>query len=132
MCDCDEVLQYRISFVGDEIEAWLKGAILEKTDCGGLSVDKFNNLFYVDMKVRYGSQEDTQINKINRDLLRTEKYPVELKNVMYEGASSHAARNVRDIAIEKEYLYWTNDSHHDGHGGVHKAFTEPFIVAEPF
>ena len=52
--------------------------------------------------------------------------------VLYEGASSHSARQVKDIAIEHEYLYWTNDSHNDGHGGVHKAFTEPFILAEPF
>jgi len=51
---------------------------------------------------------------------------------MYEGASSKSARQIKDIAIEHEYLYWTNDSHHDGHGGVHKAFTEPFIIPEPF
>lgn len=39
---------------------------------------------------------------------------------------------MQDIDIEHEYLYWANDSHSDGHGGVHKAFTEPFIKAEPF
>ena len=39
---------------------------------------------------------------------------------------------MQDINIEEEYLYWANDSHSDGHGGVHKAFTEPFIKPEPF
>ena len=46
--------------------------------------------------------------------------------------ASKTVTNVSDVAIEKEYLYWTNDSHLDGHGGVHKAFTGPFIRAAPF
>ena len=77
---------------------------------------------------------ETQINKVNFDLLDLifHKNPVDITRVVYEGASSKSAREVKDIAIEHEYLYWTNDSHSDGHGGVHKAFTEPFILPEPF
>ena len=66
-------------------------------------------------------------------MLLLDKYPVDLisKN-LYEGEFSRAAINMQAISIEHEYLYWTNDSHLDGHGGVHKAFTEPFIRNEPF
>ena len=70
--------------------------------------------------------------RINRDLLQTEKYPADMVRVLYDGSQSKAALSIKDIAIEHEFLYWTNDSHSDGHGGVHKAFTEPFIKAEPF
>ena len=101
------------------------GSIVQNTSCGGLAIDKFNNLFFVDL---YKSQ----VNKVNRDLLFLEKYPVDLVKVIYSAAESKTTKNVQDIDIEHEYLYWTNDSHLDGHGGVHKAFTEPFIKAEPF
>ena len=76
----------------------------------------------------------SMIKKVNQDLLSLifHKNPVDVTRVMYEGASSKSAQNVKDIAIEHEYLYWTNDSHSNGHGGVHKAFTEPFILPEPF
>ena len=76
----------------------------------------------------------SMIKKVNQDLLGLifHKNPVDVTRVMYEGASSKSAQNVKDIAIEHEYLYWTNDSHSNGHGGVHKAFTEPFILPEPF
>lgn len=70
--------------------------------------------------------------KINRDILKTEKYPVDITKIVYDGNSSKAAKRLQDIDIEHEYLYWTSDSHRSGHGGVHKAFTEPFIKAEPF
>ena len=52
--------------------------------------------------------------------------------VKYDALESKTVKNVSDVAIEHEYLYWTNNSHMDGHGGVHKAFTEPFIKAQPF
>ena len=52
--------------------------------------------------------------------------------VKYDALSSKTVTNVSDVTIEQEYLYWTNDSHSDGHGGIHKAFTEPFIKAAPF
>ena len=51
---------------------------------------------------------------------------------VYQGDLSSRARNIVDIDIEQEFLYWANDSHSDGHGGVHKAFTEPFLKPEPF
>lgn len=53
---------------------------------------------------------------------------------LYSGDESKAAASVQDIDIEHEYLYWASDSSlfGNGHGGVHKAFTEPFIKAEPF
>ena len=70
--------------------------------------------------------------RINRDLLQTSKYPADMVRVLYDGSQSHSASSVKDIAIEHEFLYWTNESRADGHGGVHKAFTEPFIKAEPF
>ena len=94
-------------------------------DCGGMAIDKFHNLFFVDTA-------KSQINKINHDLLELEKYPADVYKTIYQGKDSRAAQNVQDINIEEEYLYWANDSHSDGHGGVHKAFTEPFIKAEPF
>ncbi len=66
------------------------------------------------------------------DVLMTEKYPVEITDTVYDGNTSKAAKELQDITIEQEYLYWTADSHMNGHGGLHKAFTEPFIKAEPF
>ena len=61
-----------------------------------------------------------------------EKYPCEVIRLLYDGRETSSAKTVQGIASEQEYLYWTNDSHLDGHGGVHKAFTEPFVRAEPF
>ena len=82
--------------------------------------------------MHYIDKTTNDINKINRDLLLTEKYPVDLVTKLYSAAESTAVRNVSDLDIESEYLYWANDSHEDGHGGVHKAFTQPFIKKEPF
>jgi hypothetical protein len=43
------------------------------------------------------------------------------------------AQSVTDIAIEKEFLYWTNNLGMNRFGSVHKAFTEPFRgKAQPF
>ena len=129
VCDCDEILQYQINFSDsngeDLLSSELKGAVAQGVSCGGLSVDKFNNLFFVD-------QYDSSIKKINRDILELPLYPSNVIWTVYSGAKSKAANSVRDIDIEHEYLYWVNDSHSDGHGGVHKAFTEPFIKPEPF
>ena len=77
--------------------------------------------------------DKSSVRKVDRDLLLIDKYPVDLTSEsLYEGEFSRSAVNMQDISIEHEYLYWTNDSHSDGHGGVHKAFTEPFIKNEPF
>lgn len=132
VCDCDEILQFEIDFGADDIKAIKKGAVAREVFCGGLAVDKFSNLFYVGTDMLRGGKPESAIKRLNRDLLQTEKYPVELVKKVYEGAVSSAAKNIQDISIESEYLYWTNDSHQNGHGGVHKAFTEPFIKAEPF
>lgn len=130
VCDCDEVVQYAIEFNADDkvkVKASRNGSILKNVYCGGLAVDKFNNLFYVDTSGK------SSIRKVNRDLLLLDKYPVDLvSDTLYEGEFSRSAVNMQSISIEQEYLYWSNDSHEDGHGGVHKAFTEPFIRKEPF
>ena len=130
ICDCDEILQFKIEFdqsLKTKVTATRNGPIVQGVFCGGLTLDKFNNLFYVDVS------DKSSIRKVNRDLLMLDKYPVELiSETVYEGESSRSAVNMQDITIEHEYLYWTNDSHSDGHGGVHKAFTEPFIKKEPF
>ena len=130
VCDCDRILQYEIVFDEDsrsKVSAVLNGPVVQNVFCGGLALDKFNNLFFVDVS------DKSSIKKVNRDLLLLEKYPVDLiSDALYEGEFSRAAINMQSISIEHEYLYWTNDSHLDGHGGVHKAFTEPFIRNEPF
>ena len=131
VCDCDEILQFEIDF-GATIEAVKNGAVAQNVSCGGLAVDKFSNLFYVDTKKRSQGSSFSSIMRINRDLLQLDKYPADIVRVVYDGAASKSAQSIKDIAIEHEFLYWTNDSHSDGHGGVHKAFTEPFIKAEPF
>ena len=96
-------------------------------------MDKFNNLFFVDL-------DSSQISMIKRSDLQdrygdddnvSEQKEVYFA-VKYDTVESKTVTNVQDVAIEQEYLYWTNDSHLDGHGGVHKAFTEPFIKAAPF
>lgn len=110
------------------IYSTLKGPVVTggvDFECGGLTIDKFHNLFYVDTA-------KSRINKVNFDLLALDKHPVDIITTIYQGEDSKAARNVQDIAIEQEYLYWANDSQQDGHGGIHKAFTEPFIKPEPF
>jgi len=49
VCDCDEIVQYAITFSeSDGVSASKKGTIVEDLTCGGLAIDKFNNLFYVD------------------------------------------------------------------------------------
>ena len=98
------------------------------TRCGGLTLDKFNNLFYVDA-------DASQISKVKRADLLSKERPItggSEATVKYDALESKTVKNVSDVAIEHEYLYWTNNSHMDGHGGVHKAFTEPFIKAQPF
>ena len=130
VCDCDRILQYEITFNDDsqsKVSAALNGPIVQNVFCGGLAIDKFHNLFYVDVS------DKSSVRKVNRDLLLIDKYPVDLvSDPLYEGEFSRAAINMQSLSIEHEYLYWTNDSHDDGHGGVHKAFTEPFIRNEPF
>ena len=139
VCDCDQILQYTIMFP-DEVETGEQVIItMDKQElvngvyCGGLELDKFGNLFYVDL-VSFNSSNDTVIRKINRDILLAKKKPVdkELQKIVYSGKVSSSVSQAMDVAIEQEYLYWTNDSHEDGHGGIHKAFTEPWIKAEPF
>ena len=129
VCDCDKIRQYSIDFVNtngeDIIYSIEKGNIVEGIMCGGLSMDKFHNLHYVD-------RTSNEINRINRDLLMTEKYPVDLKVQLYSSSETSSVNSVTDVDIENEYLYWAQDSHNSGHGGVHKAFTVPFIKAEPF
>ena len=130
ICDCDEIVQYKIEFDNDldsKVKATRNGPIIQGVFCGGLALDKFSNLFYVN------SGDASEVRKVNRDLLLTNKYPVDLVSpTLYSGDMSRSAVNMQDISIEEEYLYWTNDSHSNGHGGVHKAFTEPFIKNEPF
>ena len=130
VCDCDRILQYEIVFNDEsqpKVSATLNGPVVQNVFCGGLALDKFHNLFYVDVS------DKSSVRKVNRDLLLLDKYPVDLvSDPLYEGEFSRAAINMASISIEHEYLYWTNDSHMDGHGGVHKAFTEPFIRNEPF
>lgn len=59
MCDCDEIVQFHIEFVNsngeDLIYSTRKGPIVSNTFCGGLALDKFNNLFYVDTMFLLGS-----------------------------------------------------------------------------
>ena len=51
---------------------------------------------------------------------------------LYTGNDTVTAKNLSDITIEREYLYWTNSAHAGRHGSVHKAFTEPFVHPSPF
>lgn len=102
--------------------------VVKRVSCGGLAIDKFSNLFFVDL-------ESSHIKKMKRtDLLGLAEEPAktDMIKTVYSGDFSKTVKSVADIAIEHEYLYWTNDSHSDGHGGVHKAFTEPFVRPEPF
>lgn len=47
-------------------------------ECGGLSIDKFSNLFFVDKSV-------SAIQKVNRDLLALDKYPADVISTVYQG-----------------------------------------------
>jgi len=51
---------------------------------------------------------------------------------VYDGRTSESVMYPKAIDIEREYLYWTNFNTTGIHGAVHKAFTEPFVRAEPF
>lgn len=92
VCDCDEILQFKIEFdqnLDTKVKATKNGAILYNVYCGGLSLDKFNNLFYVDIT------DKSTIRKVNRDLLLLNKYPVDLiSEGLYGGESSRSAINM--------------------------------------
>jgi len=62
-------LQFEIKFFSNQITAVKKGAVANNLNCGGLAIDKFSNLFYVDKNERFGDSKPSQIMKINRDLL---------------------------------------------------------------
>ena len=68
VCDCDEILQFKIDFAAT-IEAEKNGAVATNVSCGGLAVDKFSNLFYVDTRERSQGSSFSSIMRINRDLL---------------------------------------------------------------
>lgn len=132
VCNCDDILQYQIKFVHsngeDLIYAFKPEIVVKRVSCGGLALDKFSNLFFVDL-------ESSHIKKMKKaDLLGLAEEPAKTDMIesVYQGNLSRTVKNVADIEIEQEYLYWTNDSHSDGRGGVHKAFTEPFLRPEPF
>ena len=63
VCDCDEILQYSIQFEESKISAKFEGPVVQGVYCGGMAIDKFENLFYVD------TVHKSTINKVNRDLL---------------------------------------------------------------
>ena len=54
---------------------------------------------------------------------------------LYNGRAEPTVQYVKALEVEREYLYWTNhkvDANVKNSGAIHKAFTEPFIVAAPF
>ena len=50
---------------------------------------------------------------------------------LYSTETTVTTRNLEDLTIEKEYLYWTNSATSGQKGSLHKAFTEPFGRAVP-
>ena len=88
VCDCDQILQYEINFQNtngeDIIYSTLMGPVVQQTACGGLEIDKFHNLWFVDTV-------QSKINKVSYDLLILNKYPADVINTVYEGAVTHTA-----------------------------------------
>ena len=145
VCDTNKIIYYHLTFHKDKLEAAEGKDIVNGNGlvCGGLSSDKFGNLYYVD-KARQS------INRINgRELIEHFKLgngslniggvmrssndgPFLTNRVLYDVASTPSAANLEDIEIEREYLYWTNSASNERHGSIHKAFTEPFGRAVPF
>jgi hypothetical protein len=61
----------------DIIYSILKGSVVRGgIDCGGMAIDKFHNLFFVDMA-------NSRIKKVNLDLLELEKYPADVILTIY-------------------------------------------------
>ena len=61
----------------DIIYSILKGSVVRGgMDCGGMAIDKFHNLFFVDTA-------NSRINKVNLDLLELEKYPADIYKTIY-------------------------------------------------
>ncbi len=55
--------------------------------------------------------------------------------MLYDGKIWEEAQSPAAIEIEREYIYWTNDRvdpDRKNHGGIHKGFTDPFVVKAPF
>lgn len=93
-------------------------------------MDKFSNLFFVDIKldsINYMSK--SEISK-TREATSATSAPV--YEVRYDVSRSRTLQDVQAIDIEREYLYWTNSQAQEGHGAIHKGFTDPFIRAAPF
>ena len=100
ICNCDDILQYEVDFAHtngeDIIYAINPEVVIKDVNCGGLTLDKFNNLFFVD-------QENSHIKKIKRDKLMNADRRGWLKDdirTVYQGDLSSRARNIADIDIE--------------------------------
>ena len=109
-------------------------ALIEDIECAGLNADKFGNLLYVDKRtqsIRKLKSKDILALSTSQDTTCVEDC-TDLSHVLYSSATTETANNLRDITIEREYLYWTNEGSTGRHGSVHKSFAEPFINQSPF
>ena len=106
--------------------------VVKEVKCGGLAFDKFGNLFYTDMLTSSVNKIDERylrmlIKDAQDDLPPSQEIKIE---ELYSAKTTPTAQSMTDIAIEREFLYWTNNLGLSRFGSVHKAFTEPFIGKE--
>lgn len=52
-------------------------------------------------------------------------------SIVYLRNETSSVHNPEGLAIEREYLYWTNVGDGVKYGAIHKGFTDPFIKAAP-
>ena len=80
--------------------------LVNKTDCGGLAVDTFGNLFYADTKnnsislVKFKDFKDHFYNKSQE--------PISTQLVY--SSDTAPTKQVLNLHIDKDYLYWTNSA----------------------
>jgi len=126
---CDQGNQTLFSLdieIGDDgLGASNLKSIMSNFSCAGMQFDKFGNLFFVDK----GNYTILQIPHYQlSDDSRSSYLPIPV----YSVNSTETVHMPEGLAIEREYLYWTNRLMGQTYGGIHKGFTKPFVRAVPF
>jgi hypothetical protein len=95
--------------------------LVNGTDCGGLALDRFGNLHFVDRVAKLISK--VKFKALKSHFFNRSADPV-VTEVLYSSAITQEVNQVLDLHIDRDYLYWTNFNT-SGHrfGAVHKAFT---------
>ena len=86
--------------------------MVANVECGGLETDKFDNLLYIDKREEAIMRIKSNDLKIFADSYdgsepHTSHVP---SHRLYSTETTVTAKNLEDLTIEKEYLYWTNSA----------------------